>query len=184
MSFPSGRCSAERRRARLRTSSMMRACEQVVKSSESLAKVQHPDADLLPVPTPEEASDLRGDGPQSTQIPSRHFEQTAAVTPQVRAESVRKMVGVADHHKLTTAGVFSSGESFEGVFNSRGLSSVAHADLRRNLDHHARRRLVRLAEGELSGCYESRSIATGRSCSPEGSRFGSSPERFRQGSTP
>ncbi len=95
--------------------------QQVVKSSENLARVQHPDADLLPVPTPEEASDLRGEGTQSIQIPSRHFEQTAAATPQVRAEGVRKMVGVADHHKLTTAGVFSSGESFEGVFNSRGL---------------------------------------------------------------
>jgi predicted Zn-dependent protease len=32
------------------------------------------------------------------------------------------MVGVANRHKLTTAGVFSSAETFEGIFNSRGLS--------------------------------------------------------------
>lgn len=89
----------------------------VVQSSENLAKVQHPDPDLLPVPDPAEAS-----GPASAQSPSRYFDQTAAITPELRAEGVRKIVGVADRHKLTTAGVFSSGEFFEGVFNSRGLS--------------------------------------------------------------
>jgi len=90
---------------------------QVVKSSENLAKVQHPDPDLLPVPNPAEAS-----GPADAQSTSRYFEQTAAITPELRAEGVRKIVGVADRHKLTTAGVFSSGELFEGVFNSSGLS--------------------------------------------------------------
>lgn len=90
---------------------------QVVKSSESLAKVQHPDPDLLPVPSPEEAR-----GNTTAQGPSRYFDQTAAITPELRAEGVRQIVGVADRHKLTTAGVFSSGELFEGVFNSRGLS--------------------------------------------------------------
>lgn len=91
---------------------------QVVQSSESLAKVQHPDPDLLPVPTLKEAD------PQlpSPSAPSRHFDETAAVTPELRAEGVRKIVSVAGQHKLTTAGVFSSGESFEGIFNSRGLS--------------------------------------------------------------
>ncbi|MDE2329979.1 MAG: hypothetical protein KGK16_04260, partial [Bradyrhizobium sp.] len=54
--------------------------------------------------------------------PMRHFEQTAAITPELRAEGVKKIVGVADLHKLTTAGVFSSGEYFEGVFNSRRLT--------------------------------------------------------------
>ncbi len=33
-----------------------------------------------------------------------------------------KIVGVAQKHKLTAAGVFSSAESLEGIFNSRGLS--------------------------------------------------------------
>jgi predicted Zn-dependent protease len=35
---------------------------------------------------------------------------------------VKKIVGQAEQHKLTTAGVFSTGESSEGLFNSRGLS--------------------------------------------------------------
>lgn len=94
--------------------------KQVVRASESLAKVQHPDPDLLPMPDASEASDKAGEGARST--PSRQFEQTAAITPEIRAEGVRTMVGVADKHKLTTAGVFSSAESFEGLFNSRGLS--------------------------------------------------------------
>ena len=89
---------------------------QVVKSAESLAKVQHPDPDLLPMPGAEEA------GAPAPALPSRHFAQTASVTPELRAGGVKKIVGVADRHKLTTAGVFSSGDWFEGIFNSRGLS--------------------------------------------------------------
>src|SRR5581483_9312587 len=96
---------------------------QVVKSSENLAWVQHPDPDLLPVPTPNEACGAGSENSAFAQVPSRHFDETAAVTAEFRAEGVRKMVGVAEHHKLKTAGVFSSGESFEGVFNSRGLKT-------------------------------------------------------------
>src|SRR5579862_9682167 len=50
---------------------------QVVKSSESLARLQHPDPDLLPMPDPQQA----GSG-HSGKIPSRYFEQTAAITPE------------------------------------------------------------------------------------------------------
>jgi PmbA protein len=92
---------------------------QVVRSAESLAKVQHPDPDLLPMPDAGSA----GGAPVPTQVvPSRHFQQTADITPELRAEGVKKIVGVAQKHKLTTAGVFSSAESLEGIFNSRGLS--------------------------------------------------------------
>jgi len=101
---------------------------QVVRSSESLAKVQHPDSDLLPVPDSQEAAANAGGGSRATMVrtplaPSRHFQQTAAITPELRAEGVKKIVGVAKKHNLTTAGVFSSAESLEGIFNSRGLSN-------------------------------------------------------------
>jgi predicted Zn-dependent protease len=92
----------------------------VVESSEALAKVQHPDPDLLPMPDAAEAAG-NFDGSVRT-IPSRHFAETAAVTPQIRADGVKKIVGIAERHKLTTAGIFSSSESVEGIFNSRGLS--------------------------------------------------------------
>jgi predicted Zn-dependent protease len=101
---------------------------QVVRSAESLAKVQHPDPDLLPMPNSREASGISGAGatgqsPVSKRaVPSRHFAATAAITPEIRADGVKKIVGVAEKHKLTTAGVFSSAESLEGIFNSRGLS--------------------------------------------------------------
>jgi len=94
---------------------------QVVRSSEGLAKVQHPDPDLLPMPSSEEVG-VKGAAGSPSSTPSRHFDETAAITPETRAEGVRKIVGVAERHKLTTAGVFSSGQSFEGIFNSRGLS--------------------------------------------------------------
>ena len=44
-------------------------------------------------------------------------------SPEQRADGVKKIVTIADRHGLTTAGTFSSGESFEGIFNSRGLSN-------------------------------------------------------------
>jgi PmbA protein len=94
----------------------------VVASSESLARVQHPDSDLLPVPDSREANVGADSGSQAAQPPSRHFAQTASITPQLRADGVGKIVSVAKKHKLTTAGIFSSAESVEGIFNSRGLS--------------------------------------------------------------
>jgi PmbA protein len=94
----------------------------VVESSEALAKVQHPDPDLLPMPDLREAAGNAGETARTAQLPSRHFEQTAAINPQLRADGVKMIVEVAQKHKLTTAGIFSSSESGEGIFNSRGLS--------------------------------------------------------------
>jgi PmbA protein len=89
----------------------------VVKASQDLAKVQEPDADLLPIPN-------AGEGARATQgLPSRHFAETARITPDQQAEGVGKIVSIALKHKLTTAGIYSSSESIEGIFNSRGLSN-------------------------------------------------------------
>jgi PmbA protein len=89
--------------------------KRVVESAESITRVQHPDTDLLPMVTPAEV----GDGAPP---PSRYFEETAAITPQDRAEGVREIVAVAKKHKLTTAGIFSTSESLEAIFNSRGVA--------------------------------------------------------------
>jgi PmbA protein len=94
----------------------------VVESSEALARVQHPDSDLLPMPDSAEAAGNADEGIRATQVPSRHFAETAAITPQLRADGVKRIVEAAKKHRLTTAGIFSSSESVEGIFNSRGLS--------------------------------------------------------------
>src|SRR4029077_2131592 len=95
----------------------------VVASSEALAKVQHPDPDLLPMPDSREAAGWTGESTVPTwSVPTRYFAETAAITPQLRAKGVRKIVDVAQKHELTTAGIFSSSESVEGILNSRGLS--------------------------------------------------------------
>ena len=91
--------------------------KRAVSASENLAKVQAPDPDLLPMPTAEEAT-----AAGKSARPTRFFEQTAAIAPGERAEVVGKIVAVADRHKLTTAGIYSSAESAEGIFNSRGLA--------------------------------------------------------------
>jgi len=91
--------------------------KRAVAASENLAKVQAPDPDLLPMPTAEEAT-----AAGKSARPTRFFEQTAAIAPGERAEVVGKIVAVADRHKLTTAGIYSSAGSAEGIFNSRGLA--------------------------------------------------------------
>jgi len=88
--------------------------KRVVQASESLAKVQHPDPELLPMAD-------AGEGARATQA-NRYFAQTAALTPELRAKAVKNIVNVAAQHKLTAAGIFSASESVEGIFNSRGLT--------------------------------------------------------------
>jgi predicted Zn-dependent protease len=92
-----------------------------VAASENLARVQAPDPDLLPMPTPEEAN--LGDRLADKSVRAiRFFERTAAISPADRAEVVRSIVSVAGKHKLTTAGIYSNSEAREGIFNSRGLA--------------------------------------------------------------
>jgi predicted Zn-dependent protease len=87
-----------------------------VEESESLARIQQPDPDLLPLAGPE-AFGL--DGPQV----GRAFFETASLEPGHRADAVRRMVAVAKKHKLNAAGTFANSESVEAVLNSRGLSA-------------------------------------------------------------
>jgi predicted Zn-dependent protease len=77
-----------------------------------LARLQPPDPDLLPMP-----------GPQTYRALDRFFSETAQLTPQTRAETVAKVVQRAEKDGLTAAGVFSSGSSAFGLFNSRGIKA-------------------------------------------------------------
>ncbi len=92
----------------------------VVQSAEALARVQQEDADLLAMPTPQEVAQnaAEADGRRV----QRHFDSTAGFTPQDRARGVAQMVDVAKQHALTCAGIFSSAQVVEGIFNSRGVA--------------------------------------------------------------
>src|SRR5208283_4139289 len=76
--------------------------------------------DLLPMPSAEEVTTAAVNG-ESRDV-NRYFINTARLGPQERAEAVARMVNVAKKHKLTAAGTFSSSETAEGIFNSRGVT--------------------------------------------------------------
>jgi PmbA protein len=99
--------------------------KRTVLASESLAKVQAPDPDLLPMLTPRESETAGREPGDASPVPppSRYFPQTAAITPEGRAAGISSIVGVANRHKLTTAGIYSNSEYVEGIFNSRGVST-------------------------------------------------------------
>jgi predicted Zn-dependent protease len=88
--------------------------KRAVQSAESIAKVQEPDPDFLPMAKASEGKGSAG--------PSRWSEQTAAITPGDRADGVGKIVAVAKKNKLVTAGIYSSSQNAEAVVNSNGLS--------------------------------------------------------------
>jgi predicted Zn-dependent protease len=87
-----------------------------VADAEAISKVQHEDPEMLPLA---EASAA----PKVNDGPSRHFEQTAKLTPEDRARGVHGIVEVAKKADLTAAGIFSSSDSAEAIFNSKGLSA-------------------------------------------------------------
>src|SRR5689334_18330819 len=89
--------------------------KRAVQSAESIARVQEPDPDLLPMGC--------ADASKGAEAPSRWFDQTAAITPSNRADELGKIVAVAKKNKLVTAGIYSSSRSIEAVVNSNGLSA-------------------------------------------------------------
>src|SRR5882757_3276185 len=89
--------------------------QRAVRSAESIARVQEPDADRLPMCSAAEAA-------PAAPAPERWFAQTADITPDVRALAVGDIVAVAKRTGLTAAGIYSSADSLEGIINSSGLS--------------------------------------------------------------
>jgi PmbA protein len=114
--FVSIRVAFDQRTARATTNKFDdESLKRTVQAAEQMARVQHPDNDLLPVAEPSLAP--TGDSPQ------RAFESTRALGPAERAQVVAKIVEVAKCNRLTTAGICSVSDSVEGIFNSRGLSA-------------------------------------------------------------
>ncbi|HSM86949.1 MAG TPA: TldD/PmbA family protein [Candidatus Limnocylindrales bacterium] len=89
--------------------------KRAVQAAESMARVQDPDPERLPMARPDEA-------PGAVAAPSRWFDSTAAITPAHRADAVGKIVAVAKKNGLVTAGIYSSSRHVEAIINSNGLS--------------------------------------------------------------
>ncbi len=85
---------------------------QVCEAALALARLRPPDPDLLRMP-----------GPQMYRAVDRFCSETAELSPQARAETVRQAIERAESDGLTAAGVYSSGASSVALFNSRGLSA-------------------------------------------------------------
>ena len=88
--------------------SIRQTCEGVL----ALARLQPPDPELLPMP-----------GPQTYRAVNRFFHETAELSPATRAATIVSVIKRAEKSRLTAAGIFSSGTSAYGLFNSRGLSA-------------------------------------------------------------
>src|ERR1700758_1120506 len=71
--------------------------KRAVHASENLARVQQPDPDLLPAPTPQERDAANS---SKTTPPSRHFAQTAAITPEDRAAGCANGVDLANRTEM------------------------------------------------------------------------------------
>ena len=107
------RAVIDRRMARASTNRFDEASiRQVCEAAMELAQHQPPDPELLPMP-----------GPQTYRAVDRFDLATSALPPQARAETIRDVIARAEKDKLTAAGIFSSGASAMGIFNSRGLAS-------------------------------------------------------------
>ncbi len=105
------RAAVDHRTARASSNKLDEASiRQVCEAALALARLQPPDPELLPMPTP-----------QMYRAVDRFYGETAELTPQVRAETVRKVIERAEKDHLSTAGVFSNGSFMTGLFNSRGL---------------------------------------------------------------
>ncbi|MBZ5524665.1 MAG: TldD/PmbA family protein [Acidobacteriia bacterium] len=89
--------------------------KRAVQSAESIARVQEPDTDLLPMASVAEAK------PAGT-APQRWFAQTAGITPADRARAVGDIVAEAKKNGLTTAGIYSSADLQDGIINSKGVN--------------------------------------------------------------
>lgn len=118
-SYLSVRAVVDRRTARATTNKFDEpSIRQVCEAALALARLQQPNPDLLPMP-----------GPQVYRSVNRYNPETANLNPQARAETVKRAIARAEKDQLTTAGIFSSGASATGLFNSRGLHAFHEESL-------------------------------------------------------
>ncbi len=84
----------------------------VVEEAIDLARLTEPDPELPPLAEPAPIEPVE-----------RYFQGTADATPQFRAEAVAEAIAVVESAGQTAAGIYSTGEAFFGVRNTRGVEA-------------------------------------------------------------
>ena len=116
----------------------------VVEASESLARVQQEDSDLLALP----GSDMSVRPTQA--VPSRYFEQTAGLTPAERADAVGKIVATRAEAEAHDRGDFCQFGNDRRHFQFAWVERLAYSDVGGNFHHHAGSRFLGMAESEFA----------------------------------
>jgi len=107
------RVALDQRTARATTNrfdpdSIRRAVEQAL----ALARSAAPNPDLLPLNEPSVISETK-----------RFDAATAAATPEHRGRTVAEAIRIVESAGQTAAGIYSTGQSIEAIFNSRGVAA-------------------------------------------------------------
>ena len=85
---------------------------QVVEQAVALTKAAEPDPDLLPLTEPETLTPV-----------SRFFTTTSHATPGQRAGAVTEAIRLVEAESKTAAGIYSTEQSSEAIYNSRGVAA-------------------------------------------------------------
>lgn len=86
--------------------------QQAVEQALALARSAAPNSDLLPLNSPSVISETQ-----------RFDAATATATPAHRGKTVAEAIRVVESAGQTAAGIYSTGQSVEAIFNSRGIAA-------------------------------------------------------------
>jgi predicted Zn-dependent protease len=85
----------------------------VVEQAIALTKSVAPDADFLPLAEPSPIPEI-----------PRFDSRTASASPMDRAQAVAEAIRVVEESRQTAAGIYSTGQSIEAIFNSAGIAAL------------------------------------------------------------
>ena len=107
------RVAIDQKTARATTNRFDRdSIRKTVEEAIALAKSVASDPDLLPLLEPEPVPEIQ-----------RYHQPTADASPEDRARAVAEAIRVIEGAGQTAAGIYSTGQTFEAIFNSRGVAA-------------------------------------------------------------
>jgi predicted Zn-dependent protease len=111
--YVSVRTAEDHRTARLTTNRLDRdAIRTAVEEALAIMRASEPDPELLPMAPPQEIAPAE-----------RWSSATASATPNDRARAVLEAIHISEAAGQTAAGIYSTTESFDTLFNSRGVAA-------------------------------------------------------------